>query len=128
MKLAAGLTARERAVLDALLPPGGPEGLPGAFEAGFEAFEAGFRADAPLPMRLGWRAALFAGAWLSPLLIGRLPPLDGLPAEEREAALEAMGKSRLYLIRQVFLLLKAVTSFGYGSNRAVRRVVGYDAG
>lgn len=122
------MTPRDRAVLDALLPPGGPEGLPGAFEAGFETFEAGFRADAPLPMRLGWRAALFVAFWISPLLIGRLPPLDRLPPEEREEALCAMGQSRIYLLRQIFLLLKAVTSFGYGSTREVRRAVGYDAG
>ena len=119
------MKTRERAVIDVLLPPGGA--LPGAFEAGFEAFEEGFRADAPLPMRLGWRAALFFAAWLSPLLIGRLPPLDRLPVDDREAALEAMGKSRVYLVRQVFLLLKAVTSFGYGSTKPVRRAVGYDA-
>lgn len=120
------MSPREKAVIDALLPPGGPEGFPGAFDAGFEDFERGFRADAPAPMRLGWRAALFLAAWLSPLLIRRLPPLDRLSAEEREAALEAMGKSRFYLIRQVFLLLKAVTSFGYGGTAAVRRAVGYD--
>lgn len=119
---------RDRVVLDALLPPGGPEGLPGAFEAGFEDFERGFSADAPLPMRLGWRAALFVAFWVSPLLIGRLPPLGRLRPEEREDALCAMGKSRFYLIRQVFLLLKAVTSFGYGGMKEVRRAVGYDAG
>lgn len=118
---------RERAVLDALLPPGGPEGLPGAFEAGFEDFESGFSQDAPLPMRLGWRAALFAAYWVSPLLIGRLPPLGRLSSAEREDALCAMGKSRFYLIRQASLLLKAVTSFGYGGTKAVRRAVGYDA-
>lgn len=122
------ISAADRAVLDALLPPGGPEGLPGAFEAGFEEFERGFAADAPLPMRLGWRAALFAAAWLSPLLIGRLPPFGRLAPAEREAALGAMGKSRIYLLRQVSLLLKAVTSFGYGGTKAVRRAVGYDAG
>lgn len=113
------MTARDRAVLEALLP--------GVFEAGFESFEAGFSADAPLTMRFGWRAALFAAAWISPLLIGRLPPIDRLPIDRREEALEAMGKSRVYLIRQVFLLLKAITSFGYGSTKAVRREVGYDA-
>lgn len=118
---------RERVVLDALLPPGGPEGLPGAFEAGFEDFESGFSKDAPATMRLGWRAALFAAHWVSPLLIGRLPPLGRLSPEEREDALCAMGKSRIYLIRQVFLLLKAVTSFGYGGTKEVRRAVGYDA-
>lgn len=121
------LSARDRVVLEALLPPGGPEGLPGAFEAGFEEFERGFSADALATMRLGWRAALFLAAWASPALIGRLPPLERLSVDDREAALEAMGKSRVYLIRQVFLLLKAVTSFGYGSTKAVRRAVGYDA-
>jgi hypothetical protein len=121
------ISPRDRAVLDALLPAGGTEGFPGAFESGFETFEAGFSADAPMTMRLGWRAALFAAAWISPLLIRRLPPLDRLRPEDREAALEAMGKSRFYLLRQVFLLLKAVTSFGYGSTKAVRRAAGYDA-
>lgn len=121
-------SSRDRVVLEALLPPGGPEGLPGVFEAGFEEFERGFAADAPPPMRLGWRAALLAAYWLSPLLIGRLPPLSRLSPDEREDALCAMGKSRVYLLRQVFLLLKAVTSFGYGGTKAVRRAVGYDAG
>lgn len=119
------LGARDRVVLDALLPGGGE--LPGAFEAGFEAWERGFSADAATPMRFGWRAALFVAGWISPLLINRLPPLDRLAPEEREAALEAMGKSRFYLMRQCSLLLKAVTSFGYGGTAAVRRSVNYDA-
>lgn len=118
------MTPRERAVLDALLPPGGE--LPGAFEAGFDQFEAKFREEASPPMRLGWRTALFVAAWVSPVLIGRLPPLDRLTGEDRERALEAMGKSRVYLMRQIFLLLKAVTSFGYGGTAAVRRAVHYD--
>jgi len=113
-------------VIDSLLPSG-LDGFPGALEVGFEQFEKDFSRDAPATMRIGWRAALFIAAWLSPLLIKRLPPLDRLSADDREAALEAMGKSRFYLIRQCFLLLKAVTSFGYGSTRAVRRAVDYDA-
>ncbi len=121
------ISARDRVVLDALLPPGGPEGLPGVFEAGFENWERGFSADAAAPMRLGWRAALLVAAWISPLLIFRLPPIDRLPPPDREAALDAMGKSRFYLMRQCSLLLKAVTSFGYGSTRAVRLAVEYDA-
>lgn len=121
------MTPGERAVLDALLPPGGPEGLPGVFEAGFEEWEKRFTADAPMSMRVGWRAALFIAYWISPVLIVRLPPLARLSGDDRENALEAMGKSRFYLMRQCFLLLKAVTSFGYGSTAAVRRAVGYDA-
>ena len=121
------MNRRGRAVIDALLPPGGSEGLPGAFEAGFEHWEILFSAEAPTPMRLGWHAALFVAAWVSPLLIRRLPPFDRLPEDERTRALEAMGKNRFYLMRQCFLLLKTITSFGYGSTRAVRRIVGYDA-
>jgi hypothetical protein len=117
------LSAGERAVLDALLPPGGD--LPGLFETGFDEFEAHFSRTAPLPMRLGWRAALFAARWASPALIGRLPPLDRLDPAAREAALEAMGKSRVYLLRQLFLLLKAVSSFGYGLDARVRARIGY---
>ena len=61
------------------------------------------------------------------LLIHRLPPLERLSVDDRETALEAMGKSRFYLMRQCFLLLKAVTSFGYGRTKAVRLPAGYDA-
>ncbi len=116
---------RQRAVVDALLPPGGP--LPGALEAGFEEFEARFRRDAPPTMRLGWRAALWIAAWISPLLIRRLPPLDSLEPQAREDALVAMSKSPIYLVRQVMLLLRAVVGFGWGATPEVRRKVGYDA-
>ncbi len=119
------ITLNNRVVLDALLPAGDLEDLPGVFEAGFEDWEKDFSADAPLTMRVGWRAALFVAYWISPVLITRLPPLARLSADERENALEAMGKSRFYLMRQCFLLLKAVTSFGYGSTARVRKAVGY---
>lgn len=118
------MTPRDRVVLEALLPSGGP--LPGAFEAGFEEFEARFTREAPASMRLGWRAALFAAAWISPLLIKRLPPLDRLAPEERTVAIEALGKSNSYLLRQLSLLLKAVTCFGYGADPRVRRAIGYE--
>ena len=119
------LSNRQRAVVDALLPPGGE--LPGAFEAGFEEFEARFRADAPAPMRLGWLAALWVASWVSPLMIRRLPPLDRLEPAAREDALNALSKSRIYLLRQVMLLLRAVVGFGWGATPEVRRTVGYDA-
>lgn len=119
------MTPRERAVVDALVPPGGA--LPGALESGFEAFEERFRAEAPLMMGLGWRAALFAAAWLSPVLAGRLPPLDRLPEADRAGALATLGRSRVYLVRQCFLLLKAVVGMGWASGKAVRVAVGYDA-
>jgi hypothetical protein len=118
------LNPRQRAVIDALLPAGVDPGLPGAFESGFDEFYADFERSALLPMRLSFKAALWASAWLSPMLICRLPPLSRLPREERERALEAMGKSRFYLVRQLLLLLKAVCSFHYGAHPQVRRTLG----
>jgi hypothetical protein len=78
-------------------------------------------------MRLGWIAALKIAAWLSPVLIFRLPPIDRLEPQAREDALNALSKSRIYLLRQVMLLLRAVVGFGWGATPEVRRKVGYDA-
>lgn len=119
------MTGRERAVVDALVPPGGA--LPGALESGFEGFEARFRAEAPLTMSLGWRASLFLAAWLSPVLAGRLPPLDSLPEEDRAEVLASLGRSRIYLVRQCFLLLKMVVGLGWASTPGVRGPLRYDA-
>lgn len=112
-------------MLDALLPPGGPGALPGLLETGFEDFEARWSSEAPVPMVLGWRAALIVAGWISPLLIKRLPPFERLSPEDRTAALEALGKSRFYLLRQISLLIKAVAGFGYGNDPRVRRAIGY---
>lgn len=119
------LNARQRAVICALLPPEGPASLPGAFDAGFEGFYARFEETALPEMRLGFKAALFVGVWVAPLLIGRLPPISRLSSEDGARALEGLGKSRFYLIRQMLLLLKAIVSFHYGAQRPVRDAIGF---
>lgn len=111
------LNARSRVVLATLLP--------GLFEAGFDGFHARFEKTAPASMVLGFRAALAAATWVAPLLIGRLPPLGRLAPEERARALEALGSSRFYLLRQTMLLLKAVACFCYAAHPDVRRQAGY---
>lgn len=119
------LRPAERAVVDALLPSGSCPELPfGAFDAGFEEFHADFARTAPAGLRLGFRGALLAAIWLSPLLIRRLPPFTRLSAEDRERALEALGRSRVYHVRQCLILLKAVVSFCYGADARVRKAVG----
>lgn len=119
------LDKRARVVLDTLLPPGSEPRLPlGLFEAGFDGFYAGFRKDASPAMVFGFRAALFASVWVAPLLIGKLPPITRLRRPAREKALEAMGKSRFYLLRQLMLVLKAVCCFCYGADRSVRDALG----
>ncbi len=118
------LTPSARAVLDSLLPSGGPLG-PSLLEAGFEEFYKDFERNAVPSLRMGFKAALWAAFWISPLLIRRLPPLTRLEPEARELALEAMGRSRLYLLRQMLLLLKAVSCFCYGADGRVREALSF---
>jgi hypothetical protein len=70
---------------------------------------------ANLPWRLALRLALLAAVWLSPLLIGRLPPLSLSDRATREAALAALGSSRLGVLRQLLFVLKSVAGFCYGA-------------
>jgi hypothetical protein len=121
----ARMGTQERAVLEALLPPDAASGLPGAAEAGVPEFLERFRSEAPPAMRAALALALFSAAWLSPLLIRRLPPLSGLPPGDRERALAAMSRSRWAVARQLVLLLKATVSFRYGAHPAVRRAIGF---
>lgn len=121
------LDDRSRAVIDALGPSGHPVFKIGLLEAGFDAFWEDFRRTAPASMVLGFRAALWTASWLSPLLIGALPPLSRLSTEDRARALSAMGGSRFYLLRQLTLVLKAVCGFCYGAHPEVRRAIGYPA-
>jgi len=118
------LNRRQRAVIEALVPKDGPAPLPGAFDANFEEFFARFEATALPSMRWGFAAGLWVAAWIAPALILKLPPITRLSTEDREAALEALGKSRIYLLRQMLLLLKAVVSFCYGANPKVRQALG----
>lgn len=117
------MNSRQRAALEALLPP--DPALPvGLFDAGFEDFYARFRSEASPGMRVGFSAALWAAVWVAPFLIGRLPPISRLEPEDRERALEALVSSRVYALRQLGLVLKAVASFCYGADPRVRDAIG----
>ncbi|MBI4348240.1 MAG: hypothetical protein HY553_15470 [Elusimicrobia bacterium] len=118
------MNARQRAALEALLPadPAMPVGL---FDAGFSEFYARFRAEASPGMRVGFSAALWAAVWVAPLLIGSLPPISRLAPDDRERAMEALVSSRVYALRQLGLVLKAVASFCYGADPRVRDAIGF---
>ena len=120
------LNARQRCVVDTLLPSGAHPALGrGAFDAGFDEFEKEFRATATPAMRAGLTAALWVAAWLAPALAGALPPLDRHPRAERERILESLGRSRVYALRQCLLLLKAVVCFSWGADFEVRKATGF---
>ncbi len=121
------LSRGDLAILEALLPAGAHPRLKGLLETRFREFYKDFERHAVPQLRLGFRAGLLAAAWAAPALIGRRPPLWRLRPEEREAALEAMAKSRVYSLRQLLLVLKAVAGFCYGADPEVRRALGYGA-
>jgi hypothetical protein len=120
------LNRRTRIVVDTLLPAGAhPSLAKGALEAGFETFLRDLEAAGPRRMRLGVKAAMFAAIWVSPILIWRFPPISIYRRESRERALEALSRSRLYPLRQLFGLLKLTVALCYGADRDVRDAIGY---
>ena len=120
------LGERDRLVLRTLLPSGANERLVlGIDDIAFASFYEQFQRDAPALPRRAVSVALLAATWIAPLLIGRLPPLGRLGADERERALEAMSSSRLATLRQLFMLLKTVVALCYGADARVRAALGY---
>jgi len=120
------LSKHARVVLDTLLPSGAHPTLKyGVFDAGFEAFWSDFERTALPSLRWGFRAALFAAIWAAPLLIRRFPPLTFYARPTRERALAAMASSNVYLLRQLFVVLKTTVGFCYGADRNVRDAIGY---
>jgi len=94
-------------------------------ETGFDDFLTDFEREAPDAFRRVFRLALFAGGWVAPILIGRLPPITRLNPEDREKALAAMARSRVPELRQLVTVLKTVASLHYGGLREVRQAIGY---
>jgi fumarate reductase subunit D len=118
----------DSAVLDTLLPSGSDPLLPlGLLESGFDEWWTASSADVAPPIRLAFRLGLFAGAWVAPVLIGRLRPLNMLSPSDRERALTAMDRSRITALRQLVRILKTVAALHYGAHPDVRRAIGYHA-
>jgi hypothetical protein len=115
-----------RVVLDTLLPAGAHPALKyGVFDSGFEAFWLDFDRSTLPSLRWGFRAALLTAIWIAPLLIFRFPPLIFYARPTRERALAAMASSRIYLLRQLFGVLKTTVGFCYGADPNVRDAIGY---
>ena len=118
------LSRDHAAVLEALLPSGSHPVLAlGIGQSSLEGFLAEFHRHAPARLWRAWRMGLFAAAWLSPLLIRRLPPIRRLAPADRERALAAMEGSRVPELRQLVSALKTVVSLHYGGLAEVREAI-----
>jgi hypothetical protein len=94
-------------------------------DTGFDDFLVDFEREAPDAFRRVFRLALFAGGWVAPVLIRRLPPITGLNQDDREKAIAAMAGSRVPELRQLVTVLKTVASLHYGALPEVRKAIGY---
>lgn len=79
---------------------------------------------APFDFVLGLRAAAWVVTLFGPLLAGRLRTFAGLSVTERGEVLESLAHSRLYLLREIPMLLKMVASLGYLGVPSVQRELG----
>jgi hypothetical protein len=118
------LGKRERVVMETLLPSPHFQPGEGTVGSGFGEAYAEFERNANLSWRFSLRLALLAAVWLSPLLIGRMPPLSLGDRPSREAALAALGSSRFGVLRQLLFVLKSVACFCYGPPSDVRLALG----
>jgi hypothetical protein len=115
-------------VIDTLLPSGADPRLPlGALQSGFDQFLAEFDAQAAPQLRSAFRWSLMASAWIAPLLVRRLPPVSRLSAADRTAALRAMERSKVVVLRQLIRVLKTVVALHYGAVPEVRQAIRYHA-
>ncbi len=115
-----------RIILHTLLPSQSHAVLPyGIDEIGFEHFYAELMRTATTRLKIVFRLAVWCALWISPLLIGRAPPLTRYEDATRARALAAMAQSRFYLVRQMLLVLKLVVGLCYGADPSVRAALNY---
>ncbi|MCB9661068.1 MAG: hypothetical protein R3B40_23910 [Polyangiales bacterium] len=112
-------------IFDAIYPANAPGGLRlGAADVPLEGLLADLRRHAPFDFMLGVRAAAWVVTLFGPLLIGRLRRFGSLLPNERADVLEGLAHHRLYLVRELPMLLKMVASLGYVGVPEVQRAIG----
>lgn len=112
-------------VADTFIPRGG------AFELGARDVDLARRIDAFLAdesaaVRRGLSSALLVVEWGSPLVSGRMARFSRLDPDERAACIDALCRSRIGLLRDVYAGLKQLCIFTFYAIDAVWPAVGYD--
>jgi hypothetical protein len=110
-------------LFDAIIPAGAHEGLAlGARDVPHANLVGELCRYAPGQFLLGLRAAVWL-AYLSPLL-SALRTFGGLDPARRVRHLERLADSRLYVLREVPMLLKMVACLAYGALPEVQSRIG----
>jgi hypothetical protein len=99
--------------------------LPGVLDTDFDGFVRSFLPSAHPLLSLGFRAGCLAAAWVSPVLIRRVPPITRLSPADRERALDAFSRTRVHSLRRLSGALRLVVALGYGGDERVRAAIGF---
>ena len=106
------------------------EELPGITETDLDAFLEQFHREAPPIMRTALWGAVAAYNVSTPVTLGLPVPAALLPARLSDLHARRAAAHRIYLLRQVVLLLKTVGGMCWGAHPNVRSQLGlkpYDA-
>jgi hypothetical protein len=88
------------------------------------AFLDGYLRRVPFEAALGLRVVVWAITWLPLLFVGVPLPVDALTPEKRVAYVTRWSESRVYILREGFYLLKAISLMGWGAQPVVRARLG----
>ena len=118
-----GWTAK---MMDTVIPPGVEEKFPQcASETGAVRVLEEMVQYTPFITAFGLRATIWLIELFGPLVFGgRLRRFSKLDPASREQTLDKMYKSKIYLVRQLVLLIKMTACFGWGAHPDVRKALG----
>ena len=109
-----------RALFEAVIP--GSATRPGAATVDLVPHHEAFLSGMPRAQAAGIRALFLLVALVGPLLLlGRARTLVRLPAPEREELVSRLTGHRIYLVRQLGLVVKMSACFSYFQHDDVRR-------
>jgi hypothetical protein len=111
------------ALCTSMLPGNAGQPLPGLDSVDLEEFWRAYERAAPVLLRFGFRAAIWALTFSPPFVLGKPTTFPGLEPEDRDRLLDRMSGSRFYLLRQLPLTVKLMSCFAYLRDDRVRKQV-----
>jgi hypothetical protein len=110
-----------RAAFECIFPSNACRELPiGIALLDIEGFLADVRTRAPAEAALGLRIAIWIVGLAPIFVLGRLATIASLAVDDRERVLRALLANRIYAIRQLVVLLKAIGALLYAGAEPVR--------
>ena len=112
--------------LDAVIPPDGDKGMKkSATQTGASEVYQDMVRLLPFTTAIGLRAAIYFIELMGPAFgLGRPVRFSSLSQGERTACLEGIYQSKVYLVRQMVVLVKSVACFAWGADDGVREDLG----